>query len=307
MARRIPLSWLARSALAALLVAGSVAAVAASRGPSAIQQVLVDYGAGRLTIIGIGLHDGRTTPVATLGGLSLSNVAIVSETTIQGDIDLAAEFPQSGDYQLIVDPNYPYAQTADMLLTLGSAPAAPSSLAGQVCPPGSYVIGFDANGQLLCSEACGNGILESGESCDDGNRVAGDGCSANCRREGESAAVIGAAGAGAGAAAAASSAEPPQAAVQAEEEPAGPVIDDVEPPSVVYGTREVTVTVIGSGFKPGSVIRFQGETYETSVNAAGTELVATLVTRNLVIGRYAITVYNGPGMETTLRKALAIY
>jgi hypothetical protein len=43
------------------------------------------------------------------------------------------------------------------------------------------------------------------------------------------------------------------------------------------------------------------------VNEDGTRLVVTLPVRTLPIGPYPITVSNGPGRETTLRKALEIF
>jgi hypothetical protein len=54
-------------------------------------------------------------------------------------------------------------------------------------------------------------------------------------------------------------------------------------------------------------VKFQDSAYSPSVNPSGTELRVTIATRNLPIGRYAITVSNGPGLETTLRRALEVY
>jgi len=172
------------------------------------------------------------------------------------------------------------------------------SLAGQMCPTGSYVIGFDSAGNIVCSAICGNGVLDAGEACDDGNTEAGDGCSPACRSEvadsDTAAAVV--------AAEAAAVAEP-----QPQPTSAGPVITDVEPSSIVYGTHETTVTVSGSGFNADSVIVFAGTRYAPTVNADGTQLQAALVTSRLTIGRYALTVSNGPGQENTLKKALVVY
>ena len=173
-------------------------------------------------------------------------------------------------------------------------------LAGQICPQGSYVIGFDSTGKILCSDVCGNGYLDKGEACDDGNIRNGDGCSANCQGEerGEAPAEV-----SGQAIPVISPAEP----VAAEPVAAEPVISAVKPNKVVYGTPELKVSVTGEGFGKQSVIIFEGSEYETVVDETGTRLEATLVTRHLIIGRYAIKVSNGPGKEATLKKALSVY
>ena len=79
------------------------------------------------------------------------------------------------------------------------------------------------------------------------------------------------------------------------------------PSSVLYGTRELTITVLGSGFSADSMIEFAGTTYTPSVNPEGTRLEATVATRDLTMGRYAVTVSNGSGVKTTLKKALVVY
>jgi cysteine-rich repeat protein len=171
------------------------------------------------------------------------------------------------------------------------------TLAGQMCPNGSYVIGFDAEANIICSEACGNGVLNTGETCDDGNTETGDGCSATCQLEG-----LETAGSDE------EIAEEPSAT-----EPSGfssipaPVIADVEPSTVVFGTRAVAITISGSGFHAESVVIFEGSTYEPLVNPAGTHLGVTIPTANLSIGPYTITVSNGSGLENTLRRALVVY
>ncbi len=76
---------------------------------------------------------------------------------------------------------------------------------------------------------------------------------------------------------------------------AGLAISHIEPKSALYGSREVTITVHGSGFGPDSVIVFQGNSYSASVNPEGTQLVVTLPARDLAMGRYAVTVSNGGG------------
>jgi len=191
-----------------------------------------------------------------------------------------------------------------------SGPGNPS-LAGQMCPAGSYVIGFDSAGNIVCSDTCGNGVLDAGEACDDGNSEAGDGCSPACRPETTQADAAAAAVAGGTAAAAVAGGTEAAAPDAAEPQPQpiseGPVITDVEPSSIVYGTRETAVTISGSGFNTDSVIVFAGSRYTPKVNANGTLLEATLVTSKLTIGRYALTVSNGPGQENTLKKALVVY
>jgi cysteine-rich repeat protein len=178
-----------------------------------------------------------------------------------------------------------------------SAPAA-NAPAGQVCPQGSFVIGFDSDSNILCSETCGNGVLESGEECDDGNTASGDHCSATCQSENST-------------------------AVQREEaiavEPSSPaaagttpvlaqlVISKIKPSKALFGGREVTVTITGTGFTSETAVLFNGTTYTPSVKQAGTELQVTLPTRELAIGRYAITVSNGAGIEATVKRGLVVY
>ena len=188
---------------------------------------------------------------------------------------------------------------------IGSSPAAYGggdssairALAGQMCPSGSYVIGFDSEGNIICTEACGNGVLNTGEACDDGNTETGDGCSAACQSEGVDT----------------EGDEEELAAETSTTEPSGlpsnpnPVISDVEPSSVVWGTSEVAITVIGTGFDAESVIIFEGSTYKPVLNQAGTRLNTTITTKNLGIGSYAIKVSNGSGLENTLKRALVVY
>lgn len=132
--------------------------------------------------------------------------------------------------------------------------------------------------------------------CDDGNTRDGDGCSAACRSE--AAAVAGTA-----AVAAETAPTAPVAAAAA----AGLLISDIEPSSVVYGTRELAITILGSGFDAQSVIEFAGKTYIPEVNPAGTRANVTLTTRNLTLGSYAVTVSNPSGEKKTLKKALVVY
>jgi cysteine-rich repeat protein len=70
-------------------------------------------------------------------------------------------------------------------------PAGNLALAGMACASGSFVTGFDATGNLVCttgggsggSAVCGDGIVDPPEECDDGNLLDGDGCSATCTNE----------------------------------------------------------------------------------------------------------------------------
>lgn len=171
--------------------------------------------------------------------------------------------------------------------------------AGQVCPQGSWVIGFDNESNILCSEACGNRVLNNGEACDDGNTTNGDGCSAMCQSETpvtvKREEVI--------------AVEPPPAPPASTAHAlAQPVISKIKPSTVVFGSREVTITISGSGFTSGTTVLFKGASYTpSSVNQAGTELNVTLATRQLTIGRHAITVSNGSGMEITKKKGLTVF
>jgi len=176
------------------------------------------------------------------------------------------------------------------------------SLAGQVCPAGSFVTGFDAEGDIMCSPTCGNGVLNTGETCDDGNTQAGDGCSSSCENETAAAPEAATVTAAAAGAAGGSPAEPALAGTAA-----GLAISKVEPSSVVYGKRELAVTILGSGFDAGLLIEFAGKTYTPKVNPQGTRAEVTLGTRNLALGAYAITVSNPSGERTTLKKALVVY
>ena len=204
------------------------------------------------------------------------------------------------------------ATLAGALMVGGSLAAAepePAAPAGQVCPPGSYVTGFDARANIICSGTCGNGVLNTGEACDDGNTAAGDGCSPICQSEGAAAAaaatvvaaetIPAAPATGPATAPATLPATLPAIAVLA--------IEAVKPWSVAYGTRETDITISGTGFNADTVVLFQGKSYVPAINAEGTELNATIPTRNLAMGAYAITVSNGPEMQTTRKKALVVY
>jgi hypothetical protein len=165
--------------------------------------------------------------------------------------------------------------------------SAKRSLAGQMCPSGSFVIGFDAAGDIVCSERCMS-------DCQAGAAGA-DTAPAATAATAATAAVAGTPTAAT--AAAAGAAEPDT----------GPVISEIQPDSVLYGTRELRLTILGAGFNADSLVEFAGTTYTPTVNQEGTRLEVTLATRKLTIGRYAVTVANGPELKSTLGKALVVY
>lgn len=170
--------------------------------------------------------------------------------------------------------------------------------AGQVCPRGSFVIGFDEGSNILCSGTCGNRLVDDGEACDDGNAVNGDGCSATCQSESPVAVRH-----EKEVAAAPPAAQPDSVATAIPQ----PVVSKIKPWSVVFGASETTVKITGTGFTGETTVLFKGRRYTPSVNQDGTELRVTLETRQLAIGRHAITVSNGPGMETTVKKGLEVF
>lgn len=169
--------------------------------------------------------------------------------------------------------------------------------AGQRCPNGHYVIGFDARSNIICSGVCGNAVVDTGEACDDGNTDSGDGCSEACRSEGATNAL--------GDTEQAKQATVLEAATTANLQ--GPEITDVEPSSVVFGASDVTVYIIGTGFDETSVVLFDGKTYQPAVNSAGTQLIFKPDTARLSLGAYAITVSNDSGLKATRKRGLVIF
>lgn len=169
--------------------------------------------------------------------------------------------------------------------------------ANQKCPDGSYVIGFDSGSNIICSGVCGNSVLNAGEDCDDGNRVPGDGCSASCQSEGAKTAVTAERQAG----------KTPEPKSEKAGDLPGLIITDVEPSSVVFGSSEVIVTVMGSGFNESSVIIFEGKNYDATVNSEGTRLTFKPVISGLSIGSYALTVSNGSGLKVTRKRSLVVF
>jgi len=182
-------------------------------------------------------------------------------------------------------------------LASGSLVADNRPPAGQMCPEGAYVIGFDADSNIVCSDIPGAGPVETPETTQAVKPTGGDACPEGCAKIADGAAVV-----------AGNAAEPPPAQDQsAGDNGAGPVISGIKPKWVVFGARETAIRIIGSGFTSGTIVKFQGATYTPSVNAAGTELRVTLETRDLRMGRYAITISNGEGKETTQRRALEVF
>jgi len=170
--------------------------------------------------------------------------------------------------------------------------------AGQMCPDGAYVRGFDAGGNIVCSAGAGAVSSTTSETAHGQAGEGGQTCPEGCAQ----AAAEPVAEAG-GNAAAADSVKDQAAGGPGD----GPVISKIKPTGVVFGARETTIRIIGSGFTADTVVTFQGAAYTPTVNTAGTELRVTLDTRDLPMGRYAITVSNGDGLETTKRRALEVF
>ena len=162
--------------------------------------------------------------------------------------------------------------------------SAKRSLAGQMCPSGSFVIGFDAAGDIVCSERCMTDCQPGATGTDTASK--------------ETAAAP---------AAAATAAVAGSPTIAAAAPGAGPVISEIEPTSVLYGTPELRLTILGTGFNADSVVVFAGTTYDPTVNQEGTRLEVTLATRKLAMGRYAVTVSNGSELKSTHGKALVVY
>ena len=180
----------------------------------------------------------------------------------------------------------------DSLEAAGSRPPA-----GQMCTEGSYVTGFDSKGNIICSVPGGSNLPVPVESSEQLNSQGEDGCPAGCLKE----------TADTGSAVEAVATDKPVKNKSTAVDVANTVISDVKPSWVVFGSRETSIAIIGAGFTAGSVVKFQGSAYSPSVNPSGTELRVTIATRDLPIGRYAITVANEPGLETTLRRAIEVY
>ena len=173
--------------------------------------------------------------------------------------------------------------------------------AGQMCSQGAYVIGFDSERNIICSDAHRSeamgvdkaGEMEISDSGSVSNRSEPVDVDAND-----------------------ADVEIAAKSVPATNIPTHPVtvssvpdleIFEVKPTTVVFGTSELEITVVGTGFHAESVIIFEGSTYPATVNQAGTRLEATVAIGYLSIGPYAVTVSNGSGMKAIRKKALKIY
>jgi hypothetical protein len=183
-------------------------------------------------------------------------------------------------------------------LAAGSLQADTRPPAGQMCPEGAYVRGFDASGNIVCSAVTGAVSSKAPETGQGPTVETGQACPQGCAKV----AVEPVAETGASAAAA-----HPVKSQPVGEDGGGPVISKIKPSGVVFGARETTIRIIGSGFTADSVVKFQGAAYTPSVNTAGTELRVTIETRDLPMGRYPITIVNGDGVETTKRRALEVF
>lgn len=184
-------------------------------------------------------------------------------------------------------------------LAAGSLAADTRPPAGQMCPDGAYVIGFDSGGNIVCSAVAGTATSKASRTTQDITGEAAPACPESCSKVSEqNVAEAGDSGT------AATHAADGQAAGEAG---IGPVISKIKPSGVVFGARETTIRIIGSGFTAGAVVKFQGVAYTPAINAAGTELQVTIVTRDLPMGRYAITISNDDGSETTRRNALEVF
>jgi len=180
----------------------------------------------------------------------------------------------------------------DSVQAAGSRPPA-----GQMCAEGSFVSGFDSEGNIICSVPGGAILPVADEPAKKTSNQVEDKCSPGCQK----------ATADTGAADTVQVADKLEKSKDTVVDAAKPVISDVKPSWVVFGARETSIAIIGAGFTHESVVKFQDSTYSPSVNPSGTELRVTIATRNLPIGRYAITVSNGPGQETTQNRALEVY
>jgi hypothetical protein len=170
--------------------------------------------------------------------------------------------------------------------------------AGQMCPEGAYVRGFDAGGNIVCSAVTGAVPSKAPESRQDPTVETGQACPQGCAKV----VVEPIAETEASAAAAHPAKSPP-----AGQDGGGLVISKIKPSGVVFGARETTIRITGSGFTTGTTVKFQGVAYTPTVNPAGTELRVTIGTRDLPMGRYPITIINGDGVETTKRRALEVF
>jgi hypothetical protein len=200
-----------------------------------------------------------------------------------------------------------FTMSSSLAAYAGDNSAAIRALANQMCPDGSFVIGFDSEGNIICAEGYGNSVQQMEEAGDDGKAEMGDDCPAACPSEGVVSEGVVSEGV---------VSEGDEEKLAGDTSTTGPsslssipalVISDVEPASLVWGTSELAITVIGTGFNAESVIIFEGSSYKAVVNQAGTQMDTTLATADLGIGSYTIKVSNGPGQVNTLKRALVVY
>lgn len=162
--------------------------------------------------------------------------------------------------------------------------------AGQRCPAGAFVTGFDNEGNILC-----------GEPIRDGGPAPGEAPAGRPPEAGHTGPDAHSAAAGA------ETAETAPAPVTGNTSVTAPVITKVTPWSVVYGKRELAVVITGSGFTANSTVVFNGRNHAATVNSDGTELSVTLNTAGLALGQYPISIVNGPGQAARLRRGVVVY
>jgi len=176
--------------------------------------------------------------------------------------------------------------------------------AGQMCPPGAYVTGFDTAGNIVCGHP--------GEAAAATTECPAVSCPPAAEPRMPAAAASPAAVAAETGRAPPADQQPAAASAQATPSSAvaqdiTPVIDQLKPWSVAWGSDEVTIAVLGSGFTEQSKVIFQGVIYTPSPGSNVNSLEITLKTRGLAMGRYPITVSNGPDHAQTLPGAFYIY
>jgi hypothetical protein len=164
--------------------------------------------------------------------------------------------------------------------------------AGQMCADGQFVIGFDEQSNIVCAAVPG-GVMPATRHPASG-------------KDPVSNAAPSASSADRAAPPVPASTSESAAGVLIESESVRPVIEDIDPSSVVYGKRDVVVIIEGTGFSAETEVRFAGRTLAAEWVGPG-RLRVTLPTDDLAIGSYPLTVSNGDGREHTLRRAIEVY
>jgi hypothetical protein len=156
--------WLVGLAMVASPVLAGEPPCPMPKGPPAISNVFLDFGRSVMTIIGTNFISSNCLKIQ-LGAPGLEG-DITGLCTTTSPQSIACDFsgvgmPQTGDYRLIIAlAKYPtWAGQYD--LTIGAVgppgpigpqgPPGNSSLANQFCPSGEFVVGFDVNGNIVCS------------------------------------------------------------------------------------------------------------------------------------------------------------